>query len=126
MNRITPSKRQLVEAGNAAADRLVALVGACEWCSCTYGGLAQHEIANAALRRKARLEPWASIVVCNECHITIHRMPMPERTLIALAILYHSRSADYDLRKFVALVSPHAPQRFTQREVDLWIRRLAA
>jgi hydrogenase maturation factor len=124
MRRVAPHKRALVKAGNEAARKLVKLVGRCEWCDRNYVGFGQHEIANGSYRLKARLEPFAVLVLCGECHVQIHRMPKPEQQHICLAILYHARTADYDLQAFNMLVNPRAPNRITQYEVDLWIARL--
>lgn len=124
MRKTIPRKRSLVRAGNEAADRLVALVGYCEFCGRDNVPLCQHEIAGGALRLKARLEPWACLCLCSECHTQLHRMPKPEQTLLGLAILYHSRTSDLDLKAFNNLYSPTAPNRFTWYDVNLWVARL--
>lgn len=125
MRRIALRKRPLVRAANEAADKLVALVGCCEWCKRTYGNLCQHEIARGSQRLAARLDPACSIVLCAECHSEIHDLPKRVQVLIGLAILYHSRTSDYNLRRFIEVECPTAPNRYTQREVDRWIERLS-
>jgi hypothetical protein len=127
MNRTTPRKQALVAAGNKAAAELSRFVGSCEWCGRdrTFGGIVQHEILGGSIRTKARLEPSCVLVLCGECHVQIHRLPMPERVLIGLAILYHARTSDYSLSKFIEIACPTAPRRYTQYEVDIWILRIA-
>jgi hypothetical protein len=125
MNRTAPSKRALVKAGNEAADRLIALVGACEFCKRTYGRLTQHEISRgSACRLKARLDQACCLVVCDECHRELHDLPKRTQVLVGLAILYHARGSDYSLARFTAIECPTAPNRYTQRDVDHWIDRL--
>jgi hypothetical protein len=121
----TLKKQPLVDAGNEAAASLIARVGGCEWCRRTYGKFCQHEIANGnACRLKARLSPFASIVLCQECHTELHQTRKPAQVLMGLAILWHSRPDDYDLKAFIALACPNAPQRYTEYEVELWTIRL--
>jgi hypothetical protein len=125
MRRVSLKHKPLVDAGNANAAQLIAECNGCEWCSRPYGGLECHEIVGGnALRRKARVTRFAVLCLCRECHAQIGRMPMPERVLIGLAILWHSRPQDYSLPSFIELVCPHAPRRYLPYEVELWTRRL--
>jgi hypothetical protein len=125
MRQTAPNKQALVDAANEAAAALKFAVGHCEWCKRTYGGLVQHEIANGnACRLKARLAPFAALILCKLCHGELHQTRKPAQVLMGLAILYHSRGSDYDLKKFIEIERPTAPQRYTQHEVDYWIDRL--
>ena len=124
MNRTMPRKRALVAAGNQAADELIARVGRCEFCRNNYGQT-QHEISRGSQRLTARLEPSCSVVVCQECHATLHELPKRIQVLIGLAILRRSRPEDYDLRRFIEIECPHAPNRYQQRDIDLWTERLS-
>ena len=124
MRHTAPNKLSKKQAADEAADALVRLVGHCEWCKRTYGKLSQHEISRGSQRLTARLEPSCSLVLCQECHTEIHELPKRIQVLVGLAILWHARGADYNLRRFIEVECPHAPNRYTQREVDLWTRRL--
>jgi hypothetical protein len=124
VRRTALRKREKADAGNAAADRLVALVGACEWCGRSNVPLCQHEISRGPNRLTARLEPCCSLVLCSECHTEIHDLPKRQQVLIGLAILWHSRGQDYNLGRFIEVECPSAPNRYTPREVELWTRRL--
>jgi hypothetical protein len=127
MRQTMPRKRALVAAGNQAAKNLMQLLDyRCEWCRRNYPGVEVHEIDNGSHRLKCRTEPYATLCLCQECHVQLHRFAMPERVLAALAILYHSRSSDYSLSKYIALACPQAPSRYTQHDVDIWILRLVS
>jgi hypothetical protein len=124
VRRTAKRKQKRTDAANEAADALVALVGHCEWCLRTYGKRCQHEIARGSQRLTARLDPACSIVLCAECHTEIHDLPKRQQVLVGLAILYHSRTSDYSLPRFIEVECPTAPNRYTQREVDHWVDRL--
>jgi hypothetical protein len=125
MRRTMPRKRAQVAAGNEAADELINRVGKCEFCRNAYFGITQHEISRGSQRLTARLEPAASIVVCPDCHMTLHELPKHLQVLIGLAILRRSRPEDYSLKRFIEIECPHAPQRYQQRDIDLWSERLS-
>lgn len=123
MRKTMPRKRALVAAGNEAADKFVMQIGKCEFCQRSRDDLIQHEIANAADRTKARVEPpYAVIVVCSPCHRTLHRMAKEDAVAAGLAIIKRERLEDYNLKAFWDMTARRFPDVET---IELWSRRIA-
>ncbi len=125
MKQISDRRRKRLDEARPVREQLRAEATACEWCGrANCGRLDIHEIIRGSLRPQALDQRCCLLVLGRTCHDVIHRMGASDGRLCGLAILYHVRSSDYDLRRFVALLSPFAPERITQREVDVWISRL--
>lgn len=77
-----------------------------------------HEISNGPLRLKTIGEPSCVLVACRYCneHWLTNKADFPEAR--QLAILQAKAPARYDLRRFIQLTSPQAPDRITQADVD--------
>jgi len=90
--------------------------------------LAGHEICNGPLRQRALDKEFAVLIVCrypNFCKQTdCHREVQAWSEAKQLALLYLRRSDSYDLKAYLTLTNPRAPQRITQEEVDVEIRAL--
>lgn len=130
MNHLSPKRRQRESEARPVREQLVIDVGGCEWCcrpdrsfypSIT---LQVHELANGALRQEALDKPYAILVLCDDCHGTLHRMAKDDAQRAGLAILMRSRHEDYSLSSFLKLLCPNAPKRITDEEVELWSRRI--
>ncbi len=129
MRQISDKRRRRESECQQFRNDLVVRVGKCEVCGhgplnpwkdrppkCS--GIHCHEIANGPNRQAALDKPYAILVSCNYCNQDrlTDRKEFPEAR--QLAILQVSRPEDYDLRKYLELTSPNAPNRIEQWEVD--------
>ena len=119
MRRTSEKRRQLMHLAKPWRECFVEEIGRCEWGQLCHGGLQVHEISQGPSRAASLMNRACILCLCFECHDILHRMP--DKRAVGLAILYHNRPGDYDLREFWRVESRNKPD---QREVDNWIRRL--
>lgn len=130
MRRVSKKRQRMNTAIKPFRDALRERVRRCEVCGCNREphALAIHEIANGPLRSKALDKEYAVLVVClnpnfqrqEDCHREVQEWSEARQ----LALLYLRRSASYDLKAYLELTNPRAPNRITQSEVDAEIEYL--
>lgn len=99
-------------------EQIVWTIGRCEWCGRHNNGLCVHEILRGGYRQQAQDKPYATLVLCDDCHREMGGRPLAEQ----LAILRRSRPEDYSLPSFWKLGTRNYPD---QSEVSLWSMRLS-
>lgn len=86
--------------------------------------LEAHEISNGSHRQKTIGEACCVLVACVYCN----RYRLTDKKLWPearqLALLQGKAPERYDLRKYLELTSPRAPNRITQSEVDAFKRTI--
>lgn len=99
----------------------------CERCRNQSRKRSVHEICRGIGNRWKALEcGYATLVLCESatgivgCHPTVQVWTETKQ----LALLYHVRHEEFNLAAYNALVSPMAPLRITQLEVDAEVDRL--
>jgi hypothetical protein len=97
----------------------------CEFCGVENYELQQHELQRGALRSKQRTCWFSTLALCAACHRVFDVVVGQHAVLLGLAILRRSRPLDYSLSRFIELVCPQAPRRFTELEVSMWCRRIS-
>jgi hypothetical protein len=82
-------------------------VGRCERCGRPSDTLACHEISRGCLRSKSLDKAYAVLVLCNpQCHEEVSNWSRARQ----LALLYHARPSDFDMRAWWRLTGRHWPE----------------
>lgn len=116
MRRVSEKRQALMRKVKPIRDSLRAEAGRCEICGYAHGGLDLHEIARGPCRAICLDKRFALLVVCRRCHEDLgsaREWPQARQ----LAIIAERRLFDYDLKSYLELTSPRAPNRITLREV---------
>jgi len=126
MNRTMPRKLPLKLTADQSAAEFVARINYCEFCHRTNVALCCHEVAKGGgCRLEARQADFARLCLCggyeDSCHDVLHRMASQDAVAAGLALIYHSRAADFNLEAFWKLTARRWPDFQT---VDRWTRRL--
>lgn len=116
MKRMSDKARERYLAAKPIRDALRSEVGRCEISGATGVPLDVHEICRGVHRSKALDKRFALLVVCRQTHEELgSASKWPEAK--QLAWLAERRLYDFDLRAYLELTSPRAPNRITLEEV---------
>lgn len=120
VSRKTAARKKAVE---PYRETLVLNVAQCEWCSSPNHGLSVHEIARGCHRQAALDKPFATLVLCDDCHRDLHELPSIHAICIGLALLKSSRPEDFSLEAFYKLTARRWP---AEDLVERWYVRILA
>ena len=116
MKRMSDKARERYLAAKPIRDALRSEVGRCEICRATDAFPDVHEICRGVNRSKALDKRFALLVVCRRSHEELGSAgKWPEAK--QLAILAERRLFDFNLKAYLELTSPNAPNRVTLEEV---------
>lgn len=116
MKRMSDKARERYLAAKPIRDALRSEVGRCEISGATGLPLDVHEICRGVNRSKALDKRFALLVVCRRSHEELGSAgKWPEAK--QLAILAERRLFDFNLKAYLELTSPNAPNRVTLEEV---------
>lgn len=120
MKRMSEKRRERMKDVDAFRDELFDAVGGqCEWCGAR-DRLDPHEIARAGSKQQSMDQRCAVLLLCRDCHDSIHRSS--DDRAIGLAVLYLARSSDFDIERFYKLEGKRYPDLAV---VLRWSRRLS-
>lgn len=120
MRPVSKKRQELIRQVKPVRDGLRSEVGKCEICGCSRGALDVHEIKRGPCRAILLGERCGLLVVCRLCHEALgSAAKWPEAR--QLAILAERRLFDFDLRAYLELTSPRAPNRITLEEVQKYM-----
>ncbi len=123
MRKVSPKRAALLATVEPIRNALRERVAVCEWCLNTDSGLCVHEIARGQHRSVALDKPFATLVLCDDCHRDMHDLPAAHAVCIGLALLRYSRPEDWSLERFYQLTARRWPDELM---VDrYWMRLLA-
>jgi|LakMenEpi03Aug12_release.lakeMendotaPanAssembly.Ray.scaffolds.fasta_scaffold01111_32 excisionase family DNA binding protein len=116
MKKMSDKARKRYQEAKPVRDALRAEVGRCEITGATGVPLDVHEICRGVNRSKALDKRFALLVVCRLAHEELgSASKWPEAR--QLAWLAERRLYDFDLKAYLELTSPRAPNRITLEEV---------
>ena len=116
MKRVSDKARKRNQEAKPIREALRSEVQRCEICNCSRGVLDVHEIGRGPCRSICLGERCALLLVCRLCHEELgsaRKWPQSRQ----LAIIAEKRLFDFDLKEFLRLTSPRAPNRITLDEV---------
>lgn len=122
MRRVSPKRRQRIDATADWRKQLAIDVGRCEFC-----GLRDifevHEVARGTSRDDALDQAYAVLVLCRDCHRTLERLAGDDQRALGLVLLRRNRPDDFNLQAFYDLTQRN---NFPSRElVKRWAERLS-
>ncbi len=116
MRRMSDKARKRYKEAKPIREALRSEVGRCEICGCSRGILDVHEICRGVNRSKALDKRFALLLVCRLCHEELGSAKIWPQAR-QLAVIAVRRLLDFDLKAYLELTSPRAPNRITLREV---------
>jgi hypothetical protein len=107
MRRISPKRRQLIEATRQWRDDFRAEIGRCEKClkPTSPAALDVHELVAGSSRAKALDKRYAVLCLHRACHTLLEAMTIPRQ----LAYLLRARPQDVDMESYYRLTGRRWP-----------------
>jgi len=120
MRPVSKKRQELMRQVKPVRDRLRAEIWKCEICDCARGVLDVHEIKRGPCRAILLGERCGLLLVCRLCHEELGSAAQwPEAR--QLAVLAERRLFDFDLKAYLNLTNPGAPNRITLQEVQAYM-----